>query len=74
MLLYDRKNDKYIFACDPDKLRDLILRLVFYKEDIHSPFVYPFLVSLAYELRRGTNYNNFEVMEDLKNESSGSSR
>lgn len=70
MLLYDKKKDRYIFACDPDKLRDLILRLVFEKEDIHSPFVYPFLVSLAYELRRGSNYNNFNVMEDSKNENS----
>lgn len=70
MLLYDRKNDRYIFACDPEKLADLINRLVFEHEDIHSEFVYPFLVSLAYELRRGFTYNNFNVMEDSKNENS----
>lgn len=63
MLLYDRKNDKYIFACDPDKLRDLINRLVFEHEDLHSEFVYPALVSLGVELCRGFNYNNFTIKE-----------
>ena len=63
MLLYDKKNDKYIFACDPDKLRDLINRIAFEHEDIHSEFVYPALVALGVELRRGVNYNNFNIKE-----------
>ena len=63
MLLYDRKNDRYIFACDPEKLSDFINRIVFEHEDIHSEFVYPALVTLGVELRRGVNYNNFNLKE-----------
>ena len=69
MLLYDRKNDKYIFACDPDYLRDLLNLLVFEKESIDSECVRTALVAIGKEVYTGSHYNNFNHLfkGDFKN-------